>query len=116
MKSTKLHKSTLQKAMIDALEQSLGIVTTACKMVDIDRQTHYNWLKEDEDYKAAVESIQDITLDFAESKLHSLIKNDDTTATIFYLKTKGKKRGYIERIENDLSINQMPKVTIEIVQ
>jgi len=106
---------TLKKAMIAALSESLGIVTTACKSVGIERNTHYNWLKDDEKYKAAVESIQDITLDFAESKLHSLIKNDDTTATIFYLKTKGKKRGYIERIENDLSINQMPKVTIEIV-
>ena len=110
-----LQNPTKKKAMIAALEKSLGIVTDACKIVGISRDTHYEWLKVDETYKAAVESIQDITLDFAESKLHSLIKNDDTTATIFYLKTKGKKRGYIERIENDLSINQMPKVTIEIV-
>lgn len=115
MKSTKLHNSTLKKAMINALSLHLGIVTSAAKDVGIDRTTHYLWLKEDEDYRLAVESIQDITLDFAESQLHKLIKNDDTTATIFYLKTKGKKRGYIERIENDLSINQMPKVTIEIV-
>jgi hypothetical protein len=102
--------------MIAALEQSLGIVTTACKSVGIERNTHYNWIKEDEDYKAAVDSIQDITLDFAESQLHKQIKDGEVTSTIFYLKTKGKKRGYIERIENDLSINQMPKVTIEIVK
>ena len=107
---------TLKKAMIAALEQSLGIVTTACKSVGIERNTHYNWIKEDEDYKAAVDSIQDITLDFAESQLHKQIKDGEVTSTIFYLKTKGKKRGYIERIENDLSINQMPKVTIEIVK
>ena len=107
---------TLKKAMIVALEQSLGIVTTACKSVGIERNTHYNWIKEDEDYKAAVDSIQDITLDFAESQLHKQIKDGEVTSTIFYLKTKGKKRGYIERIENDLSINQMPKVTIEIIK
>ena len=107
---------TLKKAMIAALEQSLGIVTTACKSVGIERNTHYNWIKEDEDYKAAVDSIQDITLDFAESQLHKQIKDGEVTSTIFYLKTKGKKRGYIERIENDLSINQMPKVTIEIIK
>jgi transcriptional regulator of acetoin/glycerol metabolism len=43
---------TLKKAMIEALEQSLGIVTTACKKVGINRKTHYDWLKTDEDYAA----------------------------------------------------------------
>jgi hypothetical protein len=106
--------STLKKAMIVALEQSLGIVTTACLTVGIDRKTHYNWLKDDEEYKAAVDSIQDITLDFAESQLHKQIKDGEVTSTIFYLKTKGKKRGYVERVEQDVSIN-LPQVTIEIV-
>lgn len=94
---------TLKKAMIEALEKTLGIVTTACKMVGINRSTHYEWLKEDEDYKKAVESLEDMTLDFAESKLHKLIEGGDTSATIFFLKTKAKKRGYIERqqIEHD---------------
>lgn len=85
--------------MIEALEKSLGIVTTACKSVGIARQTHYEWLKEDPAYKDAVEGISDIALDFAESQLHQQIKEKDTTATIFYLKCKGKKRGYIERQE-----------------
>ena len=105
---------TLKKAMLSALEQSLGIVTTACKSVGIERNTHYNWLKEDEDYKASVDSIQDITLDFAESQLHKQIKDGEVTSTIFYLKTKGKKRGYVERMEQDVSIT-LPKVTIEII-
>lgn len=91
--------ATLKKAMIEALEKTLGIVTTACKIVDINRSTHYAWLKDDPEYRAAVESLDDIVLDFAESSLHKKIKDGDTTATIFYLKTKGKKRGYIERQE-----------------
>lgn len=90
-----------KRAMIEALEKSLGIVTTAAKQVGISRQTHYNWLKEDEKYKEAVDDIQDIALDFAESKLHKQIEKEDTIATIFYLKTKGKRRGYIERTEVD---------------
>ena len=88
-----------KKAMIEALEKSLGVVTTAAKQAGIDRTTHYVWMKEDEAYKQAVEDISDIALDFAESKLHKQIEKEDTTATIFYLKTKGKKRGYIERQE-----------------
>jgi transcriptional regulator of acetoin/glycerol metabolism len=43
MTSSDIHK----KAMLDALEKTLGVVTSACKSVDIARQTHYRWLQED---------------------------------------------------------------------
>ena len=93
-------KTTLLKeAMIQALEKCLGIVTTASKMAGIERTTHYRWMNEDEDYKASAEDISDIVLDFAESQLHKQIKENNTASTIFYLKTKGKKRGYIEAQE-----------------
>lgn len=85
--------------MIEALEKSLGVVTSACKTVGISRQTHYEWYKEDENYRAEVDGISDIALDFAESQLHKQIQNGEVSSTIFYLKTKGKKRGYVERQE-----------------
>ena len=88
-----------KKAMIQALEKALGIVTQACKVVGISRQTHYNWMNSDEDYKTAEEDLGDVALDFAESKLHKLIDSGNPAATIFYLKTKGKNRGYVERQE-----------------
>jgi len=87
--------------MIEALVKSLGVVTIACKEVDIARKTHYEWYREDEDYRKAVDDISDVALDFAESMLHKQIQDRDTAATIFYLKTKGKGRGYIERHELD---------------
>jgi len=85
--------------MIEALEKSLGIVTTATKSVGISRETHYRWMKEDSEYKDKVDSIGDMALDFAESQLHKQIREGNSTATIFFLKTKGKNRGYIERQE-----------------
>ena len=85
--------------MIKALEQSLGVVTTAAKIAGIDRSTHYEWRKTDEDYNQKVIDLENVTLDFAESQLHKQVKEGNTTATIFLLKTKGKKRGYIERQE-----------------
>lgn len=89
--------------MIRALEKHLGIVTAAAKEVGIERSTHYDWYKDDPDYKLAVDSIENIALDFAESKLHTQIDKGDTTATIFFLKTKGKKRGYIEKTEQEVT-------------
>jgi hypothetical protein len=93
-----------KKAMLLALEKSLGIVTTAAKIANIDRSVHYDWMDKDPVYKKAVESIADMTLDFAESQLHKQIKDGEVTSTIFYLKTKGKRRGYIEKTETDVNL------------
>lgn len=92
MNKTEQHK----KAILEALEKSLGVVTTACKSVGVGRTTFYGWYDSDEVFKKAVDDIANVTLDFAESQLHKQIKEGSTAATIFYLKTKGKKRGYIE--------------------
>jgi hypothetical protein len=101
---TEQHK----KAILEALEKSLGVVTTACKTVGIGRTQFYQWLKDDKEFKKQVDDISNITLDFAESQLHKQIKDGNTSATIFYLKTKGKNRGYIERTENIHQINEQP--------
>ena len=103
-----------KKAMIEALEKSLGIVTTAAKQVGIDRSTHYKWMESDPEYKKAVDGIADIALDFAESKLHKSIESGSDTATIFYLKTKGKKRGYVERQEIQHEGNQQSPVVFQL--
>ena len=93
----------LKKNLLEALEQSLGIITTACKIVGCNRSTFYGHYSRDPEFKDQVDDIQNITLDFAESQWHKQIKDGNTTATIFYLKTKGKKRGYIERREVEMT-------------
>jgi len=88
-----------KKAMLQALEKSLGVVTSACKSVGISRETHYRWMKEDEMYRDSVKELENVAIDFAETQLHKQISGGNPTATIFYLKTKGKSRGYVERQE-----------------
>ena len=93
------HNTTRKKAMITALEKSLGIVTVACKSCKLERGSHYRWLKEDPEYAEAVGSISEMAIDFAESKLHKQILDGVPSSTMFYLKCKGKHRGYVERQE-----------------
>tara|TARA_R110001592_G_scaffold232078_3_gene489403 strand:+ start:885 stop:1232 length:348 start_codon:yes stop_codon:yes gene_type:complete len=95
MDKTEHHK----KAMLEALEKSLGVVTSACKSVGIGRTTHYLWMDKDPEYRREVDDLSNVAIDFAESQLHQQIKKGNPTSTIFYLKTKGKKRGYVERQE-----------------
>lgn len=90
-------RDTKKRAMIEALERSLGVVTTACNIVGVSRETHYRWMREDSEYSRAVVELENVALDFAESQLHKQIQEGNTATIIFYLKTKGKRRGYIEK-------------------
>ena len=102
----------IKKAMLNALENSLGIVSTACKKVGIARQTHYEWLQLDASYKAEVKDIKNYAVDFAESQLLQCIKDKKETSIIFYLKTQAKDRGYVERQEVDAGDNNYFRVEI----
>jgi len=93
----------LKKKIIESLEKTLGVVTSACKMVGCSRETFYKYYREDEEFAKNVDSVGDIALDFAETQLHENIKAKRETSIIFYLKTKGKSRGYIEKTEHDLT-------------
>ena len=101
-----------KKALIEALEKSLGVVTTACKQVGIDRTTFYRYYKEDEKFKKQVDDLSNVAKDFAESQLFKRIQDGNPTATIFYLKTKAKDRGYVERQE----IQHTGDVKTEVIQ
>lgn len=104
-----------KRAIIDALEKSLGVVTTACKTAGIGRTQFYEWMK-DPVFAEEVNSIQDIALDFAESQLHKQIQGGNTQATIFLLKTKGKKRGFVERQEITGAEGLPNDITIQIIK
>ncbi len=88
--------------MIEALTEANGVVTTAINAVQLHRSTFYKWMKEDEAFKKEVDDIRESALDYVESKMFERIKNGSDTMIIFFLKTQGKKRGYIERSQLDV--------------
>lgn len=117
--TTKTH--TIKENMLKALIKTLGVVSVAAKSIgktDLEseslRRQHYEWLKKDEDYAEQVASIENIALDFAESQLHKQIQNGEVASTLFYLKTKGKKRGYVERQEVEKINEEDKQVTISL--
>lgn len=102
MNDQEIEVQDLTEIQIKALEvfESQGAnVTAACKAVGISRQTFYHWSDNSDTYKRKVHEIRESMIDFAESSLKKQIKDGNTSATIFFLKTIGKSRGYIERQE-----------------
>lgn len=105
-KSNKIKK----QAFLEKMKATLGNITASCEAVDINRCTYYKWINKDPKFKEEIDNLAEMSIDFAESQLKKQIKDGDTTATIFYLKTKGRRRGYSERveIEGNMNVNLHP--------
>lgn len=128
---TKSHNfSPKKKLLLEALKKTLGNISVASDTIGIDRSTYYDWCHKDPNFKRAIENLQEYYVDFVETKLYERIngkefieetievdKNQkmksikrtkkivlpDAQLIQFYLKTKGKNRGYIEKQELDIN-------------
>ena len=105
-----------KKKVLDCLEKSLGVVTTACNKANISRTQFCKWYNEDAEFAAKVREIDDIVLDFAESQLYAQVSGGNTAAILFLLKTKGKKRGYVERTEISGVDGEKIDFNIQVIQ
>ena len=107
-----------KKMLIESLENSLGIVSTACTKANISRSSFYKWYKEDEEFRKKVDEIDSVKLDFVESQLFKNIQHLKEKSIIFYLQHKGHKRGYIQKQNINLTSNEekINKIEIEIVK
>ena len=77
-----------KKRMLKALENSLGVVTTALKTTDLSRTNYYKWLKEDKQFAQDVSEIQNIAHDFIKSKYYECVKDKVPSVVIHAAKTQ----------------------------
>lgn len=78
------------------------------------RKTLYDWIEKD-GLKDVISESRSGALDFVENKLMSRINEGSDTAIIFFLKTQGKSRGYVERQELEHNVTSN-KLTVEVVK
>lgn len=78
-------------------------MTEACYFAGVRRDTMAIWLREDLEFSELFRMLDEIRIDFYESKLTQAIASGDTAATIFAMRTKGRNRGYSEKIEVDIN-------------
>lgn len=94
-----MRKRYKAQQMIDAIKAAEGNLSAAARALGCSRQTVHNYVNDYTTVKDAYEEALETKLDHVESKLHDNIEEGDKTSIIFYLKTKGKHRGYVERHE-----------------
>ena len=96
-KSTHRHYKTAE--IIEALKATGGMVYMAARKLGCDPSTIHVRAKTSPEIQAAIDNARGDMLDMAEHELKKAVRGGDMTAIIFTLKTIGKHRGYVERIE-----------------
>jgi len=81
---------------VTAIRETRGALSAVADRLGVDVRTVYRARDRWPVVRDAIEEARERQLDFTEIKLHQLIADGNITAIIFYLKTQGKKRGYIE--------------------
>lgn len=98
-------KKIANDKIIEVYEKKGCNVTATCTALGISRKTFYNWKEKDPKLQEGLDGADEAIIDFAESKLLEHIQNDNVNALMFFLRTKGRKRGYVEQVENKVEIN-----------
>lgn len=91
MQGRKITKEQWDK-FLKALEESMGIVSVACKKVNIGRPIVYIHRKEDNEFAKAIDNIVDnMGIPLAHDRLIDAIEGGEFSAIKYYLQTKGGK-------------------------
>ena len=128
--------TTIKKArFIKLFPKKAENISETCKSLKIDRKTYYKWIAKDKKFAKKIEELKEAGIDYAESQLKKLMTGivlPETkvfnhfgkiieceverhfapckTSIIFFLKTKGKKRGYIEHVEEEKKADTNEKI------
>ncbi|MFN7927118.1 MAG: hypothetical protein U0Y68_04090 [Blastocatellia bacterium] len=76
-----------------------GNISAVARVFGAHRHTIQARIDKHKGLKKLLEDTRETMLDNAESQLYTKVLAGDTLALIFFLKTQGKKRGYVERQE-----------------
>lgn len=112
-----------KEAFLAAMKETFGNISESCQFVGIDRSLPYKWEKDDLEFaeKFRDSHFEEARLDMIEGGLTALAKEKNPIVLIFLAKTKGKKRGYIERnewapVDPDGNPLVLPSITVNVVK
>ncbi len=92
-----------KKKVAEAIVDLRGNVSAVARKFQVSRQRIYNYMNDTHpDLWDLVKEQREVMLDTAEDILGQKIERGEVVPLIFYLKTQGKDRGYVEREERKI--------------
>jgi hypothetical protein len=96
--------------MIAAIEQAQGIVAGAARILHCHRDTVQNYIDRYPSVKAAFDAAWETNLDGSEHVILTALRSKDFTVSVpvakWLLVTRGKDRGYVEKVDVHVVIGQ----------
>jgi hypothetical protein len=92
------------KKTLEVYKRKACNISATCSAVDISRTHFYRMRKKNAKFAQGLIDAEESLIDIVESKLISQVNNGNITAIIFFLKSKAKDRGYIEKVEVDSKV------------
>lgn len=104
-----------KEIFLKALDSRLLNVTKACEAANISRTLAYKWKEKDEEFRKKWEEVEEAFKDKLETVMFSkALTEQDNTMLIWLSKTKMRDRGYVERLEQDVTVNPFEKLMQEL--
>lgn len=104
------HEKYTVAQVIQALQFSRGMIAAAARTLGCVRETVYEYMKRYPEIGQALKEAEELQLDTTELKLFQAIDQGQAWSICFYLKTKGRHRGYVEKHEvapSDLTLEML---------
>ena len=96
---TMRRKIPSKEALIEALREADGNMASVARKFGCCRRLVWGYVDKDPELRELCDELTETFIDTAESKLFEAIRDGNIVATIFFLKTKARHRGYSERLE-----------------
>lgn len=98
-----------------ALREARGLVTHAAARLGVSRQAVTQRMAKHPTLQQAREEARQAMIDHAEDALFASVAERESWAVLFYLKTQGRERGYVERTEEHRAVTGDIRIRIEAV-
>lgn len=111
-KKQRFTKSTIKSA----LEKARGNITLAAEVLGVTRQTVYKYMERYPDLVGVRADAENYILDIAEAHVEKAVLAGDMDVIKFYLRTKGRVRGYMTSGNLTVSGDEDKPLVVKVVR